>query len=93
MATAPSITEGDILERVLAADEGPLPPDVARVLLGLKFPPADTNRIRALLGKNGSGTIAAAERVAPEKYLRVGQFLDLLHARARAALAGRRGGR
>lgn len=91
MATAPPISEGDILERVLAAGDAPLPPDVARALLDLKFPPADTNRIRALLRKNGSGTIAAPERLALEKYLRVGQFLDLLHARARAALAERRG--
>jgi hypothetical protein len=91
MATASPITEGDILERVLAAGDVPLPPDVARALLDLKFPPADTNRIRALLRKNGSGTIAGPERVALDKYLRVGQFLDLLHARARAALAGRRG--
>lgn len=90
MATAPPITEGDILERVITAGDVPLPADVARALLDLKFPPADTNRIRTLLRKNGSGTIAAPERLALEKYLRVGQFLDLLHARARAALAGRR---
>jgi hypothetical protein len=91
MATASPITEGDILERVLAASDSDLPPDVARALLDLKFPPADTNRIRALLRKNGSGTLVAPERLALEKYLRVGQFLDLLHARARAALAVRRG--
>ena len=91
MATAPPITEGNILERVLAAGDTPLPVNVARALLELKFPPADTNRIRALLRKNGSGTIAAPERLALERYLRVGQFLDLLHARARASLAGRRG--
>jgi len=93
MATAPPITEGDILDRVLAAAEGPLSPKVARALLDLKFPSGDTNRVRAQLRKNGAGTIAAPERVALEKYLRVGQFLDLRHARARAALAGRRRGR
>ena len=81
------------MERVLATVEDPITPQVARALLDLKFPPADTNRIRTLLRKNGAGTIAAPERVTLEKYLRVGQFLDLLHARARATLAGRRGGR
>jgi hypothetical protein len=93
MATATPISESDILERVLAAGDAPLPPAVARTLLKLSFPPADTTRIRALLRKNGSGTIAAPERMALEKYLRVGQFLDLLHARARADLAGAHRGR
>lgn len=95
MATAPPpITEGDILERVLAAGDAALPPDIARALLDLKFPPADTSRIRALLRKNGSGTIAAPERLALEKYLRVGQFLDLLHAVvSRQLAASRRSGR
>lgn len=93
MGHRPPTTEGDILKRVLAAGDGVMTPDVARALLKLKFPPADTNRIRALLRKNGSGTLVAPERLALEKYLRVGQFLDLLHARARVALAGAGGGR
>jgi hypothetical protein len=81
-----SINESDILERVMAARNGPLPAAAARSLLALKFPATDARRIRGLLRKNNAGTITANERIALEKYLRVGQFLDLLHARAGAAL-------
>jgi hypothetical protein len=42
--------------------------------------------MRRLVQKNNRGTITAGERVALEKYLRVGQFLDLVHAKARLSL-------
>ena len=87
MASASPVTESNILERVIAARNGHLSAEAARSLLGLRFPSRDTTRIRALLRKNNSGRITSAERIALEKYLRVGQFLDLLHARARATLA------
>ena len=45
-----------------------------------------TKRIRQLLQKNNRGTISAAERLTLEKYLRVGQLLDLLHAKAKLSL-------
>jgi len=89
MANTTDITEGDILERIISSAEGTLTPSVARSLLGLRFPAQDTARIRRLLRKNNAGTIAAGERMILEKYLRIGQFLDLLHARARLSLAKR----
>jgi hypothetical protein len=55
-------------------------------LLELKFRAAATRRVRRLLEKNNRGTITAQERVMLEKYLRVGQFLDLLHAKAKLSL-------
>ncbi len=55
-------------------------------MLALKFDAATTKRIRRLLKKNNNGTIAARERLVLEKYLRVGQFLDLLHAKAKLSL-------
>jgi hypothetical protein len=82
-------TESDILERIVSSNGTVLSPAAAESLLHLKFPPKDTKRIRELLQKNNAGTITAEERIALEKYLRVGQFLDLLHAEARLALTKR----
>jgi hypothetical protein len=88
MPKTPTVTEADILADVVAAEEGDLSPDAARSLLTLKFRKDATKHIRQLLQKNNRGTITAAERVTLEKYLRVGQFLDLLHAKARLSLKG-----
>ena len=84
---ATPITEDDILERIVSADGPLLSAEAARSFLRLKFPAKDMARIRQLLRKNNAGTIDAEERIALEKYMRVGRFLDLLHARARVALA------
>jgi hypothetical protein len=83
------ITESDILESIVSSNGVTLSAVAADSLLELKFPSRDTNRIRALLRKNNAGTIDADERIALEKYLRVGQFLDLLHAKARLSLTKR----
>jgi hypothetical protein len=44
--------------------------------------------MRLLLRKNNRGAITAGERVALERYLRVGRFLNLLQAKARLSLRG-----
>jgi hypothetical protein len=84
---ATTITEGEILERIISPKNGKLPTKTARSFLELRFPPRDIARIRKLLQKNNAGTITAAERTVLDMYLRVGQFLDLLHAKARVSLA------
>jgi len=48
--------------------------------------PAATRRIQELLEKNNGGTIEPSERAELDKYLRVGQFLDLIQAKARLSL-------
>lgn len=83
---ASTISEADILAKVVRPAKAGLSPEVARSLLDLKFDGATVKRIRRLLQKNNSGTIAARERILLEKYLRVGQFLDLLHAKAKLSL-------
>jgi hypothetical protein len=60
--------------------------DAAKSLLQLAFSKNATRRIRQLLQKNNKGTISAAERITLDRYLRVGQFLDLLQAKARLSL-------
>lgn len=79
-------TEADVFDEILVSRESALSRAEARSLLKLRFSPTATERIRKLLRKNNSGTIRAAERRALDNYLRVGQFLDLLHAKAHLAL-------
>jgi hypothetical protein len=86
MVIASSLTESDILEKIVDPSRADLTPDAARSLLALKFDRKTKSAIRKLLRKNNQGAITADERLALEKYLRVGQFLDLIHAKARLSL-------
>ncbi|HEY1375294.1 MAG TPA: hypothetical protein VGF55_00785 [Gemmataceae bacterium] len=87
MATTTSRpTEADILEQVIAPRAADLSPEAARSLLALSFDRPTTSYIRQLLQRNNRGTITTDERIALERYLRVGQLLDLLHAKARLSL-------
>ena len=86
MSTAATVSEADILAQVVMPDSGDMTPEAAESLLRFRFSPAATKEIRELLRKNNRGTISAEERIVLEKYLRVGQFLDLVHAKARLSL-------
>ncbi|MCI0376414.1 MAG: hypothetical protein L0215_02280 [Gemmataceae bacterium] len=79
MPTTASLTEADILEKVVAN----LSSDEARSLLNVRYDQQTLKEIRQLLRKNNRGSITSQERLALEKYLRVGQFLDLLHAKSK----------
>jgi hypothetical protein len=80
-----TMTEAAILDRVVSL-AGDLTPEAARGLLTLRFDAQTTRLIRRLLQQNNRGTISAEDRLALEKYLRIGQFLDLLQAKARQSL-------
>ena len=86
MASTTSITEADILTKVVRPRKADLNPEAARSFLGFRFDATTTKRIRGLLRKNNRGTISPTERLLLEKYLRVGQLLDLLHAKAKLSL-------
>ena len=81
-----TITEADILAHVIAPDQPGLPPESARAILALKFDQAALERLNDLAEKSRAGTLSEAERAEMEKYLRVGQFLNLLQAKARVSL-------
>ena len=80
------LTEADILTEVVAPDQPTLPQEFARAVLSVRFNDSATEKIRELLQKNNAGTITTAEKADLEKYMRVGQFLDLLQAKARLSL-------
>jgi hypothetical protein len=79
-------TEIDILSQVVAPEEPSLQRELARSVLKMKFNENAEMTIRELLAKNNRGEITAEERLVLDKYLRVGQFIDLLQAKARLTL-------
>lgn len=86
MSNTPILTESDILADVMAAGEGDLSPEAARSVLNWKFSPDATSRISELAERNRQGTITAQERLDLEKYLRVGNLINILQAKARLSL-------
>jgi hypothetical protein len=86
MSATGILTEADILSELVDASRPTFSPQVAQDLLSLKFNADATNRIRDLLLKNSSGMITPAEKATLDNYLRVGEFLDLMQAKARVRL-------
>jgi hypothetical protein len=86
MAESTVITEADILDQIVVSDEPGLRPEVARSILDLRFNSDADSRIKALLKKKNAGKITDPESAELDKYLRVGQFIDLLQAKARLSL-------
>ncbi len=86
MSNTSEITEAEILDKVVVADQPGLSPDVARLILDLHFNSDADERIRALLKEKNAGIITETESAELDKYLRVGQFIDLLQAKARLSL-------
>ncbi|MGH7171512.1 MAG: hypothetical protein ACRELF_09605 [Gemmataceae bacterium] len=80
-------TEIDILEQVIDPNSSGMAPEVAKALLELRFRDDAVAHINALAEKNRQGTISTAERALLERYQRVGNFLNLIHAKARCSLA------
>ncbi len=80
-------TESEILEQVIEPDTAGMSPEAAKALLRFQFNAAAVARMNELAEKNRQSTIAPSERALLERYLRVGNFLNLIHAKARCALA------
>jgi hypothetical protein len=85
MSATRILTEADILKEVVDPNRPTFSPQLVQELLSLKFNDQATNRIRDLLQKNNSGKISPAEKATLANYLRVGEFLDLIQAKARVA--------
>ena len=84
--TATLDTESDILDQVIESDTG-MSAEAAQALLRFRFNAAAVARMNELAEKNRLGTIAPSERALLDRYVRVGNFLNLVHAKARCALA------
>lgn len=86
--TSPPI-DVQILETIVAPQEPTLPVSLARALLKLSLRPDQQAEIDNLLDRNNDGTITPAERERLEGYVRVGNLLSLLQAKARASVSRR----
>ncbi|ETX01558.1 MAG: hypothetical protein ETSY1_06870 [Candidatus Entotheonella factor] len=84
--TPNALTEADILDHVISPHRPGLPPEFARNILDLRFDQTALKRMNDLAEKNRADTLSASERAEMEKYMRVGQFLNLLQAKARVSL-------
>jgi hypothetical protein len=81
-----TVSDVAILGRVLASDDGSLPPEVARYFLGLGFSAADKARMHELAEKNQEGKVSPAELEELDGYIRAGDVLAILQLKARRAL-------
>ena len=86
MISAVSLSEADILDELIRPDDSSLSLHVAEEFLAIGFSSTAKETIRELLQKNNSGTITDAEKETLQNYTRIGQFLDLLQAKARLSL-------
>lgn len=82
-----TITEADILDEMVTPNGADFSPEGARALLALQFTPTATSRINELAEKNQCDALSPAEREEMEKFMRVGNFLSIIKAKARLSLA------
>lgn len=88
MSTTPdTVTEADVLDQLVTAEQPGFSKEAARALLSLRFSPAAVSRMDELAERNRQGALSEADRAALERYLRVGHFLNIVQAKARVRLA------
>ena len=78
--------DAKILEAMVAPNQASLAPALAKALLSCEFQPEQKAEIDKLLARNNAGTITASQRNKLEAYIRMGNLLSLLKAKARVSL-------
>ena len=89
---ADMLTEAEILEDVIRPGRAAFPAEAAASILNLGFSRKAQTRIRHLLRANNRGRITDADRAELDRFMRVGQLIDLLQASARTSLNRRKAG-
>jgi uncharacterized protein YnzC (UPF0291/DUF896 family) len=82
-----TLSEADILNEMVSLDAGMILPEGARALLALQFTPKAISRMNELAEKNRLDAISSLEKEEMEKYMRVGNFLSVIKAKARLSLS------
>jgi hypothetical protein len=75
-----------IFGRLLKADKGDLPRELARYVLTLGFGEEDQARMRELAERNQEGGLSTQEQEELRNYVKAGHLLALLHSKARKSL-------
>jgi hypothetical protein len=78
--------ESAILTRAIQPNNHNLSPTAARALLRIQLHPDDRERLHELLVKNQEDALTADGHSELHSYLHVGLLVDLVQAKARAAL-------
>lgn len=86
MSTTTSNHEAAIFGRLLQAEKGDLPPELARYVLEIGFAQEDHDRMNQLAAKARVAALAAEEQRELENYNLVGDVLALWHSKARRSL-------
>ena len=81
-------TEADVLNWLVTDGQPGLSTEAARAILSLRFSPEAVRRMNELAAKKPQGTLSAAERAALKAILRVGQFLNVMQAKAQLCFDG-----
>lgn len=84
--TMPARSENLYLEGRLLPDVDSLTPAAAKALLTVKFKKSDLARFNELSALAKKGPLIEQQQEEIEEFLRFGDFLSLLHAKARMAL-------
>jgi hypothetical protein len=82
--------ETAILTRAIQLNNDNLSATAARALLRIQLDPHDRQRLHELLTKNQEETLSGDERSEVDCYLHVGMIVDLVQAKAHAALRARK---
>jgi hypothetical protein len=86
MATTSAVTFAEVLRDLLSPEAPPMPPDVAQWALSLKLPEDKLERMLELAARGNSGELTRDDEREMAAYRDVGNFLTLLHAKARLSL-------
>ena len=87
-ATTSMGDEAAILNRLIRPKEK-LSQAAARAFLRFDFDEADRARMHELAIKNQADNLTPREEIELQSYIKVGLFLDLIHAKASVSLNGR----
>ena len=82
----------ELLERLLHASEGDLPPEYARQLLSMTVTPDEQARADVLSEKAQLGTLTTEERGELEEMVAANDLLAILHTKAELTLRANRQG-
>lgn len=80
----------DVISRVVRLGRERMSPSAAREILSWRFTNADQRRISHLLEKNQEGEITPTEHEELREYVLLGEFIDILQAKAELATKKRK---
>jgi hypothetical protein len=86
MTPSVALDDAEILADVLKLGTPDFDADAARAVLRLGFSDEHKQRMLSLADKGNRGTLSQAEQLELDRFRRVGNFLALMHSKARLSL-------